>query len=203
MDREEQYERFLGIKTNEEEVIIGNDKNRKYSVYEASEYEGLMRIFDEITLSPNDTLVDFGCGMGRVLFFCNQRFMCNVTGVEYDRDIYEKLTDNAEYYHVRFQNQRRKFSLLNMSAEKYDIAPADNYFYFFNPFSMEILEKIIENILESVELYPRRVTLILYYCTYDIMCTLRRYPLCLERIIKLPAYIFDPDEKAYIYTFEP
>lgn len=202
MDREEQYERFLGIKTNEEEVIIGNDMGRKYSVYEASEYEGLMRIFDEIKLSPNDTLVDFGCGMGRVLFFCNQRFMCNVTGVEYDRDIYEKLIDNAEFYHVRFQNQRRKFSLLNMRAEEYIIEQADNYFYFFNPFSVDILEKVIENILESVELHPRRVTLILYYCTYDIMSTLRRYPLRIERIIKLPAYVFDPDEKAYIYTFE-
>lgn len=202
MDREEQYERFLGIKTNEEEVIIGNDTGRKYSVYEASEYEGLMRIFDEIKLSPNDTLVDFGCGMGRVLFFCNQRFMCNVTGVEYDRDIYEKLIDNAEFYHVRFQNQRRKFSLLNMRAEEYIIEQADNYFYFFNPFSVDILEKVIENILESVELHPRRVTLILYYCTYDIMSTLRRYPLRIERIIKLPAYVFDPDEKAYIYTFE-
>lgn len=202
MDREEQYERFLGIKTNEEEVIIGNDTGRKYSVYEASEYEGLMRIFDEIKLSPNDTLVDFGCGMGRVLFFCNQRFMCNVTGVEYDRDIYEKLIDNAEFYHVRFQNQRRKFSLLNMRAEEYIIEQADNYFYFFNPFSVDILEQVIENILESVELHPRRVTLILYYCTYDIMSTLRRYPLRIERIIKLPAYVFDPDEKAYIYTFE-
>lgn len=201
MDREEMYEHFFGIRTNEEEVIIGKDKGRIYSVYEASEYEGLLKIFDEITLEQSDTLVDFGCGMGRVLFFCNQRFMCNVTGVEYDNEIYEKLLDNAEYYHVRFKEQREKFQLLNIKAEDYEIKQGDNYFYFFNPFAMDILETVIGNIIRSVEAYPRKVTLILYYCTYDIMRTIRKYPFKLERIIKLPAYIFDPDEKVYVYTY--
>lgn len=202
MDREEQYERFLGVKTDDEEVIIGKDSKRKYSTYEASEYEGLVRIFDEISLNPHDTLVDFGCGMGRVLFYCNQRFMCKVTGIEYDGDVYKKLSDNAEYYHVRFREQRRKFSLLNMKAEDYLIEPTDNVFYFFNPFSMDVLESIIEKIIESVRLYSRKATLILYYCTYDIMRTFRKYPFVLHSIIKLPAYVLDPDEKAYIYTLE-
>lgn len=202
MDKEELFERFFGVRTNEEEVIIGNNKGMKYSTYEASEYEGLMKIFDEVTLNPSDTLVDFGCGMGRVLFVCNQRFMCNVTGIEYDSEIFEQLLDNAEYYHVRFKGQRDKFRLLHMKAEDYEITSEDNYFYFFNPFAVDILENIIDNIMQSVKCNPRKVTLILYYCTYDIMRTIRKYPFKLQQIIKLPAYIFDPDEKVYIYTYE-
>ena len=199
MDKEELYEEFLGIRTSDEEVLIGNRDQGQYSSYEASEYEGLIKIFDEVKLEPTDTVVDFGCGMGRVLFFCNQRFLCNVTGIEYDKGIYERLVDNAEYYHVRFKDQRKKFCLLNMKAEEYVVEKKDNIFYMFNPFSVDILENILEKIIASGKENPREITLILYYCTYDMMSTVRKYPFTLDKIIKLPAYILDPDEKAYVY----
>ncbi len=202
MDKEQQFEKFLGINTSEEEVVLGHDTDMKYSAYEASEYEGLISIFDEITLTPYDTLVDYGCGMGRVLFFCNQRFMCNVTGIEYDDEIFEKLLDNVEYYNVRFKGQREKFRLLHMKAEDYVVRPEDNIFYFFNPFSMDILEGVLNRILASHKGKPRKITVILYYCTYNMMTIMRKYPFKLEKIIKLPAYRFDPDEKVYIYTYE-
>lgn len=200
MDREEQFEKFFGIRTNDEEVTFSEDGKREYSVYEASEYEGLIQIFDKISLAPTDTLVDFGCGMGRVLFFCNQRFFCNVTGIEYDQEIYDRLVDNAEYYHVRFQGQRDKFTLLHMKAEDYVIRLTDNVFYFFNPFAVEIMETVLQRIMASLKGRPRKITLIFYYCTYDMLKMLRSYPFSLEHIIKLPAYRFDPDEKVYIYT---
>lgn len=200
MDKEKQYEQFLGVKTDEEQIIFGNTKKLKYSLYEASEYEGLEQIFDLVQLASTDTLVDFGCGMGRVLFFCNQRFLCNVKGIEYDKRIYEQLTDNAEFYHVRFKNQREKFTLLNMRAEDYDIAPEDTCFYFFNPFARNILEDVLGRIIKSVEEHPRRVTIIFYYCTYDMMSAIREFPCKLEHIVKLPDYRLDPDEKAYVYS---
>ena len=201
MDKETQYEQFLGIKTNEETIIPGNTRKLKYSLYEASEYEGLEQIFDLVQLKPEDTIVDFGCGMGRVLFFCNQRFLCRVKGIEYDKKIYEQLLDNAEFYHVRFREQREKFALLNMKAEDYEIAPEDTCFYFFNPFSKDILGDVLERILKSVEECPRRVSVIFYYCTYDMMSAIREYPFKLEHVVKLPDYRLDPDEKAYVYSY--
>ncbi len=200
MDKETQYEKFLGIKTNEETVIPGNKRKLKYSLYEASEYEGLEQIFDLVQLTPEDTIVDFGCGMGRVLFFCNQRFLCKVKGIEYDKKIYEQLLDNAEFYHVRFRGQEEKFTLLNMKAEDYEIAPEDTCFYFFNPFSKAILCDVLGRILRSVEENPRRVRVIFYYCTYDMMSAIKEYPFKLEHVVKLPDYRLDPDEKAYVYS---
>lgn len=200
MDKETQYEKFLGIKTNEETIILGNTKKLKYSLYEASEYEGLEQIFDLIPLSAEDTLVDFGCGMGRVLFYCNQRFFCKVKGIEYDKKIFDKLLDNTEFYHVRFGGQRDKFTLLNMKAEEYAIAPEDSCFYFFNPFAKGILEDVLGKILKSVEAHRRKVTIVFYYCTYDMMSAIRNFPFKLEHIVKLPDYRLDPDEKAYVYT---
>lgn len=200
MDKETQYEKFLGVKTNEEVIIPGNTRKLKYSLYEASEYEGLEQIFDLVSLKPEDTIVDFGCGMGRVLFFCNQRFLCKVKGIEYDRKIFQQLLDNAEFYHVRFREQRNKFTLLNIKAEEYDIAPEDSCFYFFNPFAKSILSDVLAKILKSVEEHPRRVTIIFYYCTYDMMSAIREYPFKLEHVVKLPEYRLDPDEKAYVYS---
>ncbi len=201
---ETSFEKFLGIDTAEKEIVslgkLGsrNDKETNYS-YAASEYSGLVKIFDRITLSKNDTLVDFGCGLGRVLFFCNQKFLCNVTGVEYDNKIFEKLQENANYYHVRFKNQENKFRLLNMKAEDYDIEPADNFFYMFNPFSQDILKRILDKLAASVKKNPRKVTVILYYCTYEMMEAMRGTPFKLKEIIKLGSYRQDPDEKVYIY----
>lgn len=200
MDKETQYEKFLGVKTNEEVIIPGNTRKLKYSLYEASEYEGLEQIFDLVSLKPEDTIVDFGCGMGRVLFFCNQRFLCKVKGIEYDRKIFQQLLDNAEFYHVRFREQRDKFTLLNIKAEEYDIAPEDSCFYFFNPFAKSILSDVLAKILKSLEEHPRRVTIIFYYCTYDMMSAIREYPFKLEHVVKLPEYRLDPDEKAYVYS---
>lgn len=198
MTKEQEFEEFLGISTIEDGAG-GKDKTGKYSIYEATHYEGLIKIFEEVILTPYDTLVDFGCGLGRVLFYCNHQYMSYVTGIEYDPNIYSKLCENAEEYFKLFKNQERKFSLLKMKAEEYKIETSDNYFYFFNPFAVEILDKVIENIMESVKKNPRQVTLILYYCTYEIMAALRKYPLTLDKVLKLPGYNEDPDEKAYIY----
>lgn len=212
------FEKFLGIHTSEDKPASGEDSGEETSItakiggrtdtetnysYAASEYDGLVKIFDRVSLTKDDTLVDIGCGMGRVLFFCNQKFMCNVTGVEYDSKIFEKLKENAAYYHVRFKNQEDKFHLFNIQAEDYDIQPNDNFFYMFNPFSKDILAKILDKIIRSVKYSPRRATVILYYCTYEMMEAMRNTPFELKEIIKLRSYKDDPDEKVYIYEWMP
>lgn len=212
------FEKFLGIHTSEDKPASGEDFGQETSItakiggrtdtgtnysYAASEYDGLVKVFERVSLTKEDTLVDIGCGKGRVLFFCNQKFMCHVTGIEYDRKIFEKLKENAAYYHVRFKNQEDKFHLFNIKAEDYDIQPHDNFFYMFNPFSKDILAKILDKIVRSVKCSPRRATVILYYCTYEMMEAMRNTPFELKEIIKLRSYKNDPDEKVYIYEWKP
>jgi len=129
------FEKFLGINTSEgkpasaENFAENSVKNsvKKNSVsaksgtkigartdtetnysYAASEYDGLVKIFDRVSLTKDDTLVDIGCGMGRVLFFCNQKFMCHVTGIEYDSKIFEKLMLNIFQRNSNSFCRRRK-----------------------------------------------------------------------------------------------
>ena len=188
--KEKMFEQFFGVNT-------WSDAN--HQLFEPTDYEILMKIFEDIYISPDDTIVDFGCGKGRVLFYCNNRFFCNVTGIEADRGIYDELIDNAENYHNKFMEQREKFRLYNLSAEEYEIDSNDKFFYFFNPFSSEILEKILAKIIRSTHENLRQITLIFYYCTYEHQSVIRKFPLRLEQIIKLDGYEEDPDEKVCIY----
>ena len=52
-------------------------------------------------------------------------------------------------------------------AQEYEISDKDNKFYFFNPFSVHIFMKVVENILISFENNPRKIDIILYYPSDD------------------------------------
>ena len=48
-------------------------------------------------------------------------------------------------------------------AEIYEVPESVNRCYFFNPFSVEILRKVMARILESYYEYPREIFLFFYY----------------------------------------
>ena len=130
--------------------------------------------------------------MGRVLFYCNQRFFCRVKGIEYDRKIFEKLLDNEEFYHVRFGGQREKFTLLNMKAEEYEIKPEDSCFYFFNPFTDRIMRRVMGQIRNQCR--GREILLIYYH---------PRYPGAIEEsgCFQLRQILYDPEKNYEVYVY--
>lgn len=198
MNREITYEKFFGIKTEQEENEV--ESQEFYYSYQATSYSSLITIFDKINISSDDTLVDIGAGLGRVVCYCNQRFNCNVKGIEYDKVQYKELQNNIEYYKVRFHGNEDKMHIYNIDALLYQIKPQDNFFYFFNPFNYQILDKMMKKILESAKANPRLITIIFYYITPEYIDYMRTIPVKLERIIKLPSYLVDLDEKAYVYS---
>lgn len=195
------FDDFLGIDTMEGAAdgmqSMPPDGN---SIYQATYYRDLVTLFDEVSMEPEDTLVDFGCGLGRVLFYGNSRHYCKTTGIELDSDIYNRLLANAVGYQSRFYDQEERMSFYNMAADEYEIGESDNYFYFFNPFSAEVFGCVLENIIESMKRCPRDIYIMLYYPTFEYQRIVRssRY-FVLKKIVKLANYEDDPDEKVYVY----
>ena len=177
MKGEKAFDDFLSIDTMEctqAQKPIGEN-----NAYQATYYRDLVTIFNAVPMEPEDTLVDFGCGLGRVLFYGNSRHYCRTTGIEADSQIYDRLMTNAAGYQVDDE---------------------DNYFYFFNPFSPDIFEKVLGNITESVRLCPRDIYLMLYYPTFEYQRVMRGNKFfVLKDIVKLSGYEEDPDEKLYVY----
>ena len=102
MGSEKSFDSFLGIETIAETAFGDMDVclpvNEEDNNYEVTYYNDLVTMFDEISMEPEDTLVDFGCGLGRVLFYCNSRHYCRTVGIENNARVYDRLLTNAASY---------------------------------------------------------------------------------------------------------
>ena len=197
----DKYEEFLGIESTE--IVYNNRYNDDYYRYEPTSYSGLICSFDEMEkeINVDDRLVDFGCGKGRVLFYVNQRFSCRVCGIEVDEALYEQALDNRSFYNTRFRDTSDMIDIINGKAEEYEISPDDTIFYFFNPFEINIFSQVIDHIIESVREYPRRIFVMMYYPKEEYREHLKKKRFVFHKLVKLPTYEMDYDEKVVIYEY--
>lgn len=159
------FEKLLNIKTSGEQKIF--NASIHYHRYEPTSYFALETLTTHYKFTAQDSIVDFGCGKGRFNFFIKYFFNSSVTGIEMNNFLYKEALLNKENYLRANKSKKTNINFVNCFAEKYDINPSDNKFYFFNPFSLQIFAKVIKNILASTEAYDRTVDIILYYPSSD------------------------------------
>ena len=126
--------------------------------YEPTTYSVLERLANSGLIGEEDVVLDYGCGKGRVGFFLSYRTKAKSIGIEYDDRIYGTALENRKAVISRI-----KPDFVLTGAEEYAIPPDVNRCYFFNPFSVEILHKVMARILESYYEDPREVFLFFYY----------------------------------------
>lgn len=155
MDYEQTWDKRLQIHTT------GRDESgadQYHHPYEPTPYCVLDRLADSGMIGKGDTVLDYGCGKGRVGFFLSYRTKANAIGIEYDARIYESALKNQK---TALSGQ--KVALRQANAEAYEVEESVNRCFFFNPFSVEILRKVMARILESYYENPREVFLFFYY----------------------------------------
>lgn len=154
-DKEQDWDKLLKIKTT------GRDDSHsdtyKYP-YEPTPYAVLERLANSGLITKKDVLLDYGSGKGRVEFFLSWQTRCKTIGVEYDERLYERAVSNMA---LAPSAGRIQFILEN--AEKYAVLPEINRCFFFNPFSVEVLQKVMARILESWYEEQREILLFFYY----------------------------------------
>ena len=124
--------------------------------YEPTPYNVLERLADSGLISKDDVVLDYGCGKGRVSFFLTNQTKARTIGIEYDSRIYERALENQK-------TARSKAAFVLTRAEEYEVPMEVNRCYFFNPFSVEILQKVMARIIESYYDHPREIFLFFYY----------------------------------------
>ena len=152
---ETQWDKLLKIKTT------GRDDSHSDQYrypYEPTSYMVLERLANSGLIRKNNTLIDYGTGKGRVCFYLSYQTRCKTIGVEYDERIYKGAADNKE---VSVSASRTEFVLC--SAENYEVPSEADRCYFFNPFSVEILQSVLARIYESYYENPRDILLFFYY----------------------------------------
>ena len=154
-DNEEKWDKLLKIKTS------GRDDTQadqyRYP-YEPTPYSVLERLANTGYIRKGNTLLDYGCGKGRVDYFLSYQTRCHSIGIEYDERIYKKAKANQA-----MAASGNKVQIEMENAECFIIPKDVDRIYFFNPFALEILRKVIHRILDSHYENPRKLQLFFYY----------------------------------------
>ena len=158
---EQEWDQKLHIDT------IGRDASMEdayHHPYEPTPYTVLERIVESGYLSSYNKVIDYGCGKGRVGFFLGSQLGCKTVGIEFDAKICDEARENlAKWKGTMSKNNGTQCVVFQcIAAEKYEVADEDT-FYFFNPFSVEILKNVVGKIKKSYYENPREIRLFFYY----------------------------------------
>lgn len=192
---ETQWDKLLKIKTT------GRDDSHSDQYrypYEPTPYMVLERLANSGFVRKNNRLLDYGTGKGRVCFYLAYQTRCRTIGVEYDERIYQGAEENKE---SAVSGKRTLFVL--EGAETYKV-PADvDRFYFFNPFSVEILQSVLARIYESCYENPREMLLLFYYPSEEyISCLMTQDQLIFYDEIEMSDLFVGEDPREKVIIFE-
>jgi SAM-dependent methyltransferase len=126
--------------------------------YVASDWHVLPRALRYIGVTGEDTLIDFGCGNGRILHQAAKRPFRRVIGVEVSPALAEVARKNL----AARSHQHRCGSVEIVVSDVADYPVPDDLTigYLFHPFKNETFDALLGGILESIDREPRRVRLI-------------------------------------------
>ena len=149
------WDKFLQIKTTGRD---DSHSDQYHYPYEPTPYSVLERLANSGWIRKKDVVVDYGCGKGRVDFFLSYQTRANTIGIEYDERIYQGALNNQ-----KTAVSKAKTEFVMARAEEYAVPEQVNRCYFFNPFSVELLRKVMSRIMESYYENPREILLFFYF----------------------------------------
>ena len=164
MDHEHTWDKLLQIQTTGRDDTGADEYHHPY---EPTPYTVLDRMVKSGFFGETDVVLDYGCGKGRVGFFLSYRTKARTIGIEYDPRIYEGALQNR-----RTTISRIKPDFVLTRAEEYTVPAEVDRCYFFNPFSVEILHKVMARIIESYYEKPRDIFLFFYYPSDEFLAYL-------------------------------
>ena len=174
----------------------------EYNRFEATPYRALDDLFHNYQPGKNAHLVDFGCGLGRVIFYFHYRFKTRGTGIELNDETFPDLLRNLEHY-KQARGKDVPIDFIQEPAETVALPEDSNIFFFFNPFSFRIFEKVMDNVVNSLITHPRPAYIILYYPLESYRSVIRG-----RRVFKLVdeirlAWGVDRYDRFLIYRYDP
>ena len=158
---------------------ILNTIQRKYVTGEGAHgyYPTDFRVFMDglcdFQISDSDAVFDIGCGKGSSVIAFNELGFRNIGAVEYTKDIFTTLDSNLTKLGLHHcvhavddhnicqnicQNMGTGIHIYYGNATELNREFDDyNWFFLFNPFSLELTKKVIENILQSKKRRERKI----------------------------------------------
>jgi SAM-dependent methyltransferase len=147
---EEKYH-IDSMKIDQSKTITVKGENKVHaSIYQGAHYFLLEKSFDYLKeMKVKGTVVDFGCGKGRVMAVAALYGFTKIKGIDFASALCAKAKENINKIQPLFPDA--VFSVICDDAINYTIQKEDSIFFFFNPFDEIILIKVVKNILQSLK----------------------------------------------------
>lgn len=129
--------RIIEIAANAREYMPANYILLEKTLLEVSAY------------THNNTLIDIGCGKGRVLFVAPRFGFEKVTGIEFYEPYCKQLEKDISLKKARYPDTI--FSVICGDASRYLIPDHIQTIFFNNPFDEKVMAKVILQIMDSVK----------------------------------------------------
>lgn len=128
-------------------------------IYMPVNYFILERLMNEIAkYDHNKTLLDLGCGKGRVMIVAAAYGFEQISGIDISKEFCNEATATTVSYAEK--NPQVHFTIINQDALSYDIPDNICCVFLFNPFDELIMTGVVSNILKSQCAYPRTLRVI-------------------------------------------
>lgn len=166
--------------------------------YSPTRYWALDEIFKDAVFTNNDSLVDIGCGKGRVLvWYINKNFPGQITGIEKDSNV----AAIAKKWMTHHQN--KKIRLIEGDALEQSYTDY-TFVYLFRPFNYEYFKQLILR-LESQITHPIRLYYLTDYYSKEFLTDRQGWKMMERRLIykKYGLYLSLIPQHYSIWTYIP
>jgi SAM-dependent methyltransferase len=126
--------------------------------YEGSGWIDLRRMLRRGEVKPDDVFLDLGSGKGRVVLLAARYPFAKVIGVEISEELNAIARRNLAS--IRIPLRCKRVELVTADVLEYEIPDEVTVLYLYNPFRGETFDRVIANLIASVDRSPRTVRVI-------------------------------------------
>lgn len=145
----------LGIRTTGKVVPFGNDGRPGFcKPYAPTAYRSFWAVMHEVAVRPGeDVFVDYGAGKGRIVVLAAMYPFRRVLGVEISPELSATARVNVQRAarHLRC----RDVEIVTGDAAEFGCPNEATVLHFFDPFAGTVLERVLEQVRESLKAAPR------------------------------------------------
>lgn len=128
------------------------------TIYMPVSYYLLEEIFNQLPDSLRKHFLDLGCGKGRALCLAVHAGFKQVTGVDFSKELCNLAITNLAL--TKQQIPEFEFAIINNDAFYFEIPNDVDCIFLFNPFDEIIMSAVVNNIFESLQNNPRKLTIV-------------------------------------------
>ena len=155
---------FAPVELKNLTIVDGDVK--KASRYEAVSFYMLEHLFTAFRkISNNTSIVDLGCGKGRVMMVAAHFGFTDITGIDFAREVCEEANANMMKQQGQFPGV--SWNVINQNVEAYDVSSKDSVFFMFNPFDYSVLKNFLKKLDISCDQFPRPIYFLYASPQYD------------------------------------